>query len=715
MLISTSRNPSPWRRAPAGRSRPARATREQQVQRLAPPQVAEQLLVLLVVEDDRAVRVQQHDDDRCGVEHRFDACLLLAQLDRQFVLAGDVAVHAEEVADTSSGVEHRGDGQLGEVILALLAAVDEYPGPWPFALDGAPELLVDGFRRRSAGQDGLVLAQYILAAVAGERLKGGVGVEDIGLGIGDGDGHGRLLDGLEVEPRRQRRIGATGHEVEQIDHLVGRTSGRRLQEGREGIDGLVAKFAFSGVVGGILWFAGCGIRGWSRLAAHAGPLFIVVICGVSKPRAYPGLWNAGVFGDSPALPPGPEPATCPQRAADPRHRAGEQRRAGQVPGPVPFMGVSNKLDSALGMGLATTFVLTLAAAASWVLEHLVLTPLDIGFLRILTFILVIAAVVQFTEMAVRKLSPTLYQVLGIFLPLITTNCAVLGVALLNVQEQHGFFESLVYGFGSALGFTLVMVLFAGLRERLAWRRCRRPSPARPSRSSSPGCCRWPSWALRWPGRLPGELNRTIHCRAHARLPAYPMIAAIFILTALGAGPGGAARRRVALSEGGGESASSARSRAVLPGSQCGQCGYPGCAPAAAAVANGEAPVTLCPPGGRALAEDLAALLGVSVDLSAVEDKAPMVAHIHERLCIGCTKCSSAARPTPSSAPTIRSTPCSRTPAPAARSAGRSVPPSASRCARRRQTLCRTGSGPCRPDERSSPAGPGFRSPSAKTA
>ena len=133
----------------------------------------------------------------------------------------------------------------------------------------------------------------------------------------------------------------------------------------------------------------------------------------------------------------------------------------------PFMGLSNKLDSALGMGLATTFVLTLTGAASWLLEHWLLQPLGIGFLRILTFILAIAAVVQFTEMAVRKISPALYQVLGIFLPLITTNCAVLGVALLNVQEEHGFSESLLYGFGSALGFTLVMVLFAGLRERLA--------------------------------------------------------------------------------------------------------------------------------------------------------------------------------------------------------------------------------------------------------
>jgi electron transport complex protein RnfA len=133
----------------------------------------------------------------------------------------------------------------------------------------------------------------------------------------------------------------------------------------------------------------------------------------------------------------------------------------------PFLGVSNKLDTALGMGLATTFVLTLASAAGWLLETFVLVPFHIEFLRILSFILVIAAVVQFTEMVVRKSSPALYQMLGIFLPLITTNCAVLGVALLNVQEKNGFMQSLVYGMGSALGFTLVMVLFAGVRERLA--------------------------------------------------------------------------------------------------------------------------------------------------------------------------------------------------------------------------------------------------------
>jgi len=133
----------------------------------------------------------------------------------------------------------------------------------------------------------------------------------------------------------------------------------------------------------------------------------------------------------------------------------------------PVMGVSKSVDSALGMGLATTFVVMLACTASWMLEHWLLAPLGLGHLRLLTFILVIAAVVQFTEMFVRKAVPALYQALGIYLPLITTNCAVLGVALLNVQTRHGFVESGLYGFGAAIGFSLVMVLFAAMRERIA--------------------------------------------------------------------------------------------------------------------------------------------------------------------------------------------------------------------------------------------------------
>lgn len=133
----------------------------------------------------------------------------------------------------------------------------------------------------------------------------------------------------------------------------------------------------------------------------------------------------------------------------------------------PFMGVSKSVDSALGMGMATTFVITLACGATWMLENWLLLPLDLGYLRILTFILVIAAVVQFVEMVVKKTSPDLYQALGIYLPLITTNCAVLGLALINVQEKSSFIVSLLSGFGSAIGFTLVLLIFAGLRERLA--------------------------------------------------------------------------------------------------------------------------------------------------------------------------------------------------------------------------------------------------------
>ena len=133
----------------------------------------------------------------------------------------------------------------------------------------------------------------------------------------------------------------------------------------------------------------------------------------------------------------------------------------------PFLGVSRKLETATGMSLATTFVLTLSSVCSYLANEYLLAPLGLEYLRTITFILVIAVVVQFTEMVVHKTSPLLYQVLGIFLPLITTNCAVLGVALLNVQQKHGFFESAVYGFGAAAGFSMVMILFAAIRERVA--------------------------------------------------------------------------------------------------------------------------------------------------------------------------------------------------------------------------------------------------------
>ncbi len=132
----------------------------------------------------------------------------------------------------------------------------------------------------------------------------------------------------------------------------------------------------------------------------------------------------------------------------------------------PFMGVTRKLETAMGMGFATTFVLTLASVCSYLVNTFLLIPFDLEFLRTITFIVVIAVVVQFTELIVHKTSPMLYQVLGIFLPLITTNCAVLGVALLNVQLQHNFMQSALYGFGAALGFSMVLVLFAAMRERI---------------------------------------------------------------------------------------------------------------------------------------------------------------------------------------------------------------------------------------------------------
>lgn len=132
----------------------------------------------------------------------------------------------------------------------------------------------------------------------------------------------------------------------------------------------------------------------------------------------------------------------------------------------PFMGVSRKLETAMGMALATAFVLTLSSVCSYLVNEYLLAPLGLEMLRTLTFILVIAVVVQFTEMVVRKTSPLLYNVLGIFLPLITTNCAVLGVALLNVQQQHSFVSSFFYGFGASVGFSLVLILFAAMRERI---------------------------------------------------------------------------------------------------------------------------------------------------------------------------------------------------------------------------------------------------------
>ena len=132
----------------------------------------------------------------------------------------------------------------------------------------------------------------------------------------------------------------------------------------------------------------------------------------------------------------------------------------------PFMGVSKKSDTALGMGIAVIFVMAIASAATWAVDHYLLVPNDLGYMQTVVFILVIAALVQFVEMFLQKAIPSLYQALGIYLPLITTNCAVLGVALLNIQNSYSFIESVVYGVMGGVGFTVAILLFASVRERL---------------------------------------------------------------------------------------------------------------------------------------------------------------------------------------------------------------------------------------------------------
>jgi len=132
----------------------------------------------------------------------------------------------------------------------------------------------------------------------------------------------------------------------------------------------------------------------------------------------------------------------------------------------PFLGVSKKVETALGMGMAVIFVMTIASVVTWFVQYFVLIPFGLEYLQTIAFILIIASLVQLVEMVVQKASPVLYQSLGIFLPLITTNCAVLGVAVLNIQKGYSFLETVIFALGASVGFTLAMVLFAGLRERL---------------------------------------------------------------------------------------------------------------------------------------------------------------------------------------------------------------------------------------------------------
>jgi len=142
----------------------------------------------------------------------------------------------------------------------------------------------------------------------------------------------------------------------------------------------------------------------------------------------------------------------------------------------PFVGVSKKIDASLGMGMAVIFVMTIASAVTWCIQKYVLVPFGLDYLQTIAFILIIASLVQFVEMVIRKMAPALYQALGVYLPLITTNCAVLGVTILNIQENYNLVKTVVNGVGSALGFTLAIVLMAGMRERMELSRV--PAPFR---------------------------------------------------------------------------------------------------------------------------------------------------------------------------------------------------------------------------------------------
>lgn len=135
-------------------------------------------------------------------------------------------------------------------------------------------------------------------------------------------------------------------------------------------------------------------------------------------------------------------------------------------GVCPFLGVSKKVETAVGMSMAVIFVMTLASVITWIVQKFILVPFQLEYLQTIAFILIIASLVQFVEMVIQKTSPILYQALGIFLPLITTNCAVLGVAILNIQKDYTFLSTTVHGFGASVGFALALVLFAGLRERI---------------------------------------------------------------------------------------------------------------------------------------------------------------------------------------------------------------------------------------------------------
>lgn len=168
----------------------------------------------------------------------------------------------------------------------------------------------------------------------------------------------------------------------------------------------------------------------------------------------------------------------------------------QFLGICPFLGVSKRIDSALGMGAAVTFVMTIATIVTYLLQTYLLMPMKLDYMQTIVFILVIAALVQLLEIIIKKIAPSLYQALGVFLPLITTNCTILGVALIVIQKNLSLLEATVYAISTAIGFTLALVIFAGMREQMSLSHIPKAMQGTQSHSSPPDYWLWPLWVFR---------------------------------------------------------------------------------------------------------------------------------------------------------------------------------------------------------------------------
>ena len=271
----------------------------------------------------------------------------------------------------------------------------------------------------------------------------------------------------------------------------------------------------------------------------------------------------------------------------------------QFLGLCPFLGVSKKVETAAGMGAAVLFVITIASAVTNLIYTFLLVPTDLTYLNTIVFILVIAALVQFVEMVLKKSMPALYESLGVFLPLITTNCAVLGTALTNVQNDYSFIASIVNGIGISVGFLIAIVILAGIREKMEYNNIPESFKGMPITLLTAGLM-----AIAFFG-FSGLIQEVKKMNISAILLAMVVVGGTGLLIAILLGIA-SEKFKVPVDE------KEVAIRAELPGNNCGGCGYPGCSGLAAAIAKGEAPVDQCPVGGAPVAAKIGAIMGQEV-------------------------------------------------------------------------------------------------------